>query len=289
MWNVASILSKTAEYLREKGLENPRLNAEVLLGHVLGLKRIDLYLNYHQPLQNGELSLFRSLVKRRLAGCPLQYLTGEAEFYSLSFQVDPAALIPRPETEILVKAILERLKPMAPPLKVADVGTGSGAIAIALAVHLREARFWATDRSAQALALARRNAHRHAVADRIFFSQGDLFEPLRGEEGTFTAVVSNPPYVSSDQLRELPREIRLHEPLMALDGGSDGLEVIRRLVAGAPQFLAEGGILALEVGAGQAAEVAKLMVKTEFLGRPQVLEDYAGVERVVLAERAAGR
>lgn len=282
---VVETLNKAADYLGERGLENPRLNAELLLEHVMGLRRIDLYLNHQLPLQGDELSTFRALVESRLAGYPLQYLTGETEFFSLRFQASSAALIPRPETEILVEAVLKRLGPLTPPLKVADLGTGSGIIAIALAVHLPEASLWATDRSPEALDLARRNAHRHGVQDRIRFFQGDLFNPLRGLEGTFSAVVSNPPYVSSGQLTDLPAEIRLHEPLMALDGGQDGLMVLRRVVDEASQFLSSGGILALEVGAGQAAAVANLMAKAGSLGDLQTIEDYAGVERVVLAEK----
>jgi len=285
MWTIAEILNKTAEYLGRKDIESPRLNAEVILGHILGLERIDLYLNYDRPLRAREMSAFRALVRRRLAGYPLQYLTGEREFFSLNFQVSPAVLIPRPETEILVQAVLEGLKSLGPPWKLLDLGTGSGVIAISLAVHLPEAHLRATDRSAEALALARRNAQRHGVAERISFLQGDLFEPLRGEEGTFMAVVSNPPYVSSGQIEDLPREIRLHEPLLALDGGPDGLKVIRRLVAKAAQFLVTDGILALEVGSGQAPAVKKLLAATGAFDLSRAIEDYAGIKRVVMAKR----
>jgi release factor glutamine methyltransferase len=282
---ISKILQETTEYLGKKNLQDPRLNAEVMLGHVLDLRRIDLYLNYDRPLRDPEVSAFKTLVKRRLAGFPLQYLTGEREFFSLSFQVSPAVLIPRPETEILVETVLEGLQSLGPPWKIVDLGTGSGVIAITLAVHLPEAHLRATDRSAEALALARRNAHRHGVADRISFSQGDLWEPLRGEEGTFMAVISNPPYVRRDQLKDLPPEIRLHEPLLALDGGPDGLEIIRRVVAEAPRFLSQNGLLALEIGMGQAPAVKKLLVATGAFGQPLVVEDYLGIERVVMAER----
>lgn len=285
MLTISKILQETTEYLGKKNLQDPRLNAEVMLGHVLDLRRIDLYLNYDRPLRDPEVSAFKTLVKRRLAGFPLQYLTGEREFFSLSFQVSPAVLIPRPETEILVETVLEGLQSLGPPWKIVDLGTGSGVIAITLAVHLPEAHLRATDRSAEALALARRNAHRHGVADRISFSQGDLWEPLRGEEGTFMAVISNPPYVRRDQLKDLPPEIRLHEPLLALDGGPDGLEIIRRVVAEAPRFLSQNGLLALEIGMGQAPAVKKLLVATGAFGQPLVVEDYLGIERVVMAER----
>jgi release factor glutamine methyltransferase len=251
----------------------------------LNLKRIDLYLNHDRPLREAELATYRGLIKRRLAGYPLQYLTGETEFYSLGFRVNSAALIPRPETEILVEAVLDRISDWPSRPKIADLGTGCGVIAISLAVHLPEALLVATDRSAQALDLAQANATRHGVTERIRFCPGDLFDALRGQEGSFAAVVSNPPYVRSGELESLPVEIRLHEPLLALDGGRDGLEIIRRLVNGAASFLTEGGILALEVGAGQALSVAKLMSSTGALSDPEVIKDYCGVERVVLAER----
>ncbi len=286
VWAIAEILSKTADYLKKKNLDNPRLNAEVMLGHVLDLRRIDLYLNYDRPLKDREVSAFRALVKDRLAGCPLQYLMGETEFFSLNFLVGPAALIPRPETEILVEAVLERLRSLGSSLKIADLGTGSGVIAVSLAVHLPGVRLWATDRSAEALGLARRNAQIHGVVERISFAQGDLFDPLKGKKGAFAAVVCNPPYISSDQLENLPPEIRNYEPLLALDGGSDGLEVIRRVVAEAPEFLTGGGLLVLEVGAGQAQVVGELIVKTGAFGEPRVIKDYAGVQRVVMVERA---
>ncbi len=287
VWTIGEILHQAAEHLQDKGVENSRLNAEIMLGHVLGLRRIELYLDYTRPLSGKELSSFRGMIKRRLAGCPLQYLTGETEFFSLAFQVNPSALIPRPETEILVEAVLDWVKVQELPWKIVDLGTGSGVIAIAVAIHLAEARLWATDRSAKALALARKNALRHEVLDRIRFCRGELFEPLKGQEEDLVAVVSNPPYVTSDQLKDLPREIRLHEPPLALDGGPDGLEVIRRVVAGAPQFLRPGGILAMEVGDGQAPGVQELVAKTRSFGSTWVVKDHQGVERVVMAEKAA--
>jgi release factor glutamine methyltransferase len=286
---VVEILSRTAQYLQGKGLENPRLNAEVMLGHVLDLQRVDLYLNHDRPLKEPELSAFRDLVRRRIAGWPLQYLTGRTEFLSLDFQLTPAVLIPRPETEILVETVLNQLRSWDSPVRIADVGTGSGIVAISLAVHLPRARLWATDRSPDALQLARVNAVRHGVNDRIDFLQGDLLEPLQGQEGSLTAVVSNPPYVRSAEMRELPPEIREHEPPLALDGGADGLAVIRRLVAQAPRFLVVGGHMALEVGAGQAPTVSQLMRNTGMLAEPRLVRDYHGVERVVMAQRSANR
>jgi release factor-specific protein-(glutamine-N5) methyltransferase len=236
MHTIGVILNQAANYLQEKGLENARLNAEIIIGTVLGLSRVELYLHFERPLSDGELSSVRDLIRRRLSGQPLQYLTGHAEFYSLTFRVGPAALIPRPETEILVEALLKRLPPQE-ELSLADVGTGCGNIVVTLAIHLPRARLWAIDSSTEALALAQENARAHGVEDRIGFLQGDLLTPLYRQQGTLAAVISNPPYVSTDQLEKLPAEIREHEPLAALDGGCDGLEVIRRLIPAAADML----------------------------------------------------
>lgn len=286
MYTIGEVLNRAATYLQEKGLENARLNAEIMLSTVLGLGRVDLYLRFDRPLSDQELSSVRDLIKRRLSGQPLQYLTRQTEFYSLTFQVSPAALIPRPETEILVSALLERLDPRTGDLSVADVGTGCGNIAVTLAVHLDGARLWAIDRSPEALALARTNARAHGVEERIEFLQGDLLEPLHRLTDRLRAVVSNPPYVSTDELKELPVEIREHEPLEALDGGRDGLEVFRRLIPAAAEMLAPEGWLALEIGAGQARPVETLISRTNSFGGTETIPDYAGIPRVILARKA---
>lgn len=288
MYTIGEILNRTANYLQQKGLENARLNAETMLSAVLDLRRIDLYLRFDRPVGDRELSAVRDLIKRRLGGHPLQYLTGKTEFYSLTFQVGPAALIPRPETEILVEALLERLGRREEELSVADVGTGCGNIAVTLAVHLDRARLWAIDRSSKALTLAQRNARAHGVADRIEFLQGDLFKPLHRQRGCLTAVVSNPPYVSTDELKELPAEIRDHEPLAALDGGRDGLEIIRRLITAAAGMLLPKGWLALEIGAGQDDRVRELISRTGCYRDMETIPDYSGIPRVILARKKSG-
>ncbi len=287
MHTIGEILNRSAKYLQQKGLENARLNAEFLLGKVVDLSRVDLYLHFDRPLSDQELSAVRHLIRRRLSGQPLQYLTGHTGFYSLTFRVSPAALIPRPETEILVSALLQRLKHRGEQLSVADVGTGCGNIAIALAVHLPGARLWAIDRSPEALALARENARSHGVEERIDFLQGDLLAPLHRRQGRLTAVISNPPYVSAGQLEKLPVEIRDHEPLMALNGGPDGLEVVRRLIPEAADMLSPGGWLALEIGAGQAQQVETIIARTKRYRDLETIPDYAGIPRVVLARRIA--
>jgi release factor glutamine methyltransferase len=286
VYTIGEILNRTTGYLQEKGLENARLNAETLLSAVLGLSRVDLYLRFDHPVGDGELRSLRDLIKRRLSGQPLQYLTGQAGFYSLTFQVGPAALIPRPETEILVEALLSRLDRHRDDLSVADVGTGCGNIAITLAVHLPGARLWATDRSPEALMLAQTNARTHGVKERIDFLQGDLLMPLRRQRGRLTAVISNPPYVSTGQLTELPVEIREHEPLTALDGGPDGLRIIRRLIAEAAEMLLPQGWLALEIGCGQSRQVERMISESGSYGDTETIPDYAGIPRVILTRTA---
>jgi release factor glutamine methyltransferase len=283
---VREVLGKTAAYFEQQGLQNPRLDGELLLGHVLGSNRVDLYLNHDRPLRDQELAALRELVRRRAGGEPVQYLTGETEFYSLGFKITPAALIPRPETEILVHAVLERLNSWPSAPRVADVGTGSGIIAIVLGVHLPRAQVWAIDRSEEALGLARENARRHAVADRIHFSRGDLLQPLEREEGGFAAIVSNPPYIRTAELDDLPGEIRQHEPVLALDGGADGLAVIRQLISRSPAFLAGGGFLALEIGAGQDQEIGGLLKEAAAFDQVVTVPDYSGIQRVILARRS---
>jgi release factor glutamine methyltransferase len=286
MYTIGEILHRTANYFEEKGLENPRLNAEILLGHTLDLKRIDLYLAYDRPLAEPQLRDYGELIKRRVTGYPLQYITGETEFYGLSYQISPAVFIPRPETEILVESVLERLRQQKGPFQVADLGTGSGNIAVTLAHHLPLASIWATDRSPEALAVAQTNASKHGVARQIRFLQGDLSAPLTGQEGSFTAVICNPPYISSEDLKQLPVEIRDHEPALALDGGADGLDVIRRLISQVPPYLSNGGFLALEVGDGQAGEVVGLVARRGTFQPARAVRDYSGADRVVLAHRA---
>jgi release factor glutamine methyltransferase len=286
VYTIGEVLQRAGQHLQHKGVENARLNADMLLGAILNLSRIDLYLNFDRPLTDEDLSAFRNMIRGRLGGQPLQYLTGSTEFYSLTLQVNPAALIPRPETEILVDVLLERLRLEQRIPLVADVGTGCGNIAIALAVHLPEARLWATDHSFEALALARENARRHGVEDRIHCVHGDLLEPLGELKGRLTAVVSNPPYVPTDDLDGLPVEIRKHEPLVALDGGKDGLEIIRRVVTEASKMLASEGWLALEIGAGQAQAVEQLIAQVNGAYRKAtIIPDYAGIPRVILTRK----
>lgn len=274
VWTVLKVLQWTAGYFSDKGIEGGRLDAELLLGDTLALDRVGLYLNYDRPLSAGELETFRAAVGRRAKREPLQYIRGQAEFWSLPFTVSPAVLIPRSDTEVLVE---EALKRIAGPGRILDVGTGSGAIAIALAHERPEASVEAVDLSAEALTVARGNAERNGVTDRVAMRQGDLRQ-LQG--AGYDLVVSNPPYIPSADLAGLMPEVREFEPLLALDGGADGLSAYRLLAAQAGALLKPGGWLLLEVGIDQAAAVTELL---QGAGLVEIFTraDYAGVARVV--------
>jgi release factor glutamine methyltransferase len=271
-WTILEVLRWTAGYLGEKGVPTPRLDAEVLLAHALGLDRVGLYLDYARPLQAAELARYRELVRRRAQREPVAYIRGYKEFWSLEFTVGPAVLIPRPETELLVEEALGLARQAR--ARIVEVGTGSGAVAVVLARELHQ-EVLATDSSAAALSVAGRNAQRHQAAVR--FVLGDLLAPFG--EAVFDIVVSNPPYVPRGEIAGVAPELSF-EPRAALDGGEDGLESIRGLVAEAPRVLAAGGWLLLEVGAGQAAEVSRLF---EAAGLVEVasVADLAGTPRVV--------
>jgi len=257
------------------------MEAEVLLAYVLGTSRAVLIAHPERPLTPAQLDRYQALVRRRAVDYPLPYLTGRLEFYGLEFEVTPEVLIPRPETETLVELALARR-----PRSAVDVGTGSGCIAVSLAVHLPEATIYATEISPAALAVARRNAERHGVAERVRLLAGDLLSPC---PGPVDLIVSNPPYVSTGEWASLPASVRDYEPSLALDGGPDGLDVVRRLLAQAPAVLAgplpaegrPGGALLIEIGAGQG-EAAANLARTFF---PQatlrVLPDLAGRDRVL--------
>ena len=274
VWTVLKVLQWTAGYFRDRGIEGGRLDAELLLSDTLQLDRVGLYLNYDRPLSAMELETFRAMVARRAKREPLQYIRGQAEFWSLPFTVNPAVLIPRPDTEVLVEEALQRL---SGPGRILDVGTGSGAIAIAIAHERPEARVEAVDLSPSALAVARGNAEANGVAERVTLSQGDLRQ-LQG--AGYDLVVSNPPYIPSADLAALMPEVREFEPLLALDGGADGLSAYRLLAAQARALLKPGGWLLLEVGIGQAEAVTELL-RAAGLVEIFTRADYAGVARVV--------
>jgi len=280
-WTVLKILNWTKGYLAEKGVENPRLEAEWMLCEALSLDRVGLYLNFDKPLNDAELAAFRGMVQRRAKREPLQYILGSQEFMGLDFQVTPAVLIPRHDTEVLVAEAVQR---GAGIRSILDIGTGSGCVAVALAKSLPEAEVSSVDVSAEALAVARDNAEKNQVSVRFF--HGSLFEPLAGRR--FDMIVSNPPYIPADEIATLQQEVRGFEPLGALDGGADGLDFYRSIVSGAPEHLTPGGWLLFEVGAGQAPQVLELLRTGGFPVDCFSQTDPAGIERVVGGRLANG-
>lgn len=284
-WTIAAILTWTKQYFSEKGVDNPRLDAEVLLSHVLGKDRLYLYVNFDQPLSPAELEAFRAAVKKRAMRTPVAYITGSKEFMNLDFIVSPAVLIPRPDTEILVEAALARLGSVESP-QVLDIGTGSGAIIISVLANIPNAQGAAVDISADALAVASENAKLNDVSTRLNFLQGDLFAPVYGHK--FDAVLSNPPYIPAADIAGLEPEVR-REPSLALDGGKDGLNYYRRIIKEGPAYLKQGGFIALEVGVGQAAQVAGLAEEQRILRPVEIIKDYAGIDRVVVLALSADR
>jgi release factor glutamine methyltransferase len=247
-WTIRALMEWTERHFQQKGIESPRLEAQLLLAHALECRKTELYTRWDEVIAEDKRGKFRDLIRRRLEGCPVQYLLGYREFFLLQLEVTPAVLIPRPETELLVTEALNHLKSRESP-RVLDIGTGSGCIAIALARRHKSAQLIATDISAEALEVARRNAARHGVAERIRFVHGDLLEPLGDER--FEMIVSNPPYVSGPEYTELAAHVREFEPRLALDGGPDGYAVYNRLIPAAAERLDFGGVLLLEIGSRQ--------------------------------------
>ena len=285
MWSVVELLEWTTGYFQQHGIPNPRLDAEVLLGHLLKKSRLQLYLHFEMPVFQEHLTPFRELIKKRIAHTPVSYLTNRKEFMSLDFYVDERVLIPRPETEQLVEAILTT--ETGNFQRLLELGTGSGVIATSLALKQPEWEIVATDISESALTVARKNAETHACAAQIQFLSGDLFEPIEAMntngDTRFDWIVCNPPYVKNTERDTLSRDVRDHEPEIALFAGDDGLDVIRRLIAAAPKYLALGGKLILEIGATQANAVRTLLAAETAYATYQLFTDYAGKERIVLA------
>jgi release factor glutamine methyltransferase len=284
-WTIGRLLMWTIDYLQKHGADSPRLDAEVLLAHARGCKRIELYTHFDETVPDDERAAMRELVQRRAKSEPVAYLVGGREFFSLELRVTPDVLIPRADTETLVVELLEQAKGIDSP-RILDAGTGSGAIAVAAAVHLPSARVTAIDLSAGALAVARENAEMHNVADRIRFLHGDLFGPLNNGE-QFELIASNPPYVRADEIDSLPPDVRLHEPLSALAAGPEGLDVIARLSADAPPFLVPGGRLLMEISPRQSAAVTRMLQSHGAYEDVRGVKDLSGGVRVMAARRRA--
>ena len=276
---LVEVLQKSAALFKQKGIDSPRLDAELIVGNVLELDRVALYLQHDRPLAEQEVDRIRELVRRRARREPLAYVLGHREFWSMDLLVRPGVLVPRPDTETLVEAALA-LVPEGERFFVADVGTGSGAVALAIAKERPEARVFATDIADDALRVAKENATRLGLEERVAFLKGPLLDPIPTDR-TIDLVVSNPPYIPSADIAGLMPDVRDYEPRLALDGGPDGLDVIRALIAASTR--ARRGI-AIEVGAGQAETVCALVREGGF---PQVRtrKDLAGIDRVVVGTR----
>jgi len=279
---VRQIILAAAETLRNAGIDSPMLDAELLLVKAIKVTRTYLLAHPEAPVPQESAGIFSSWVKRRATREPLAYILGEKEFYGLSFYVNSSVLIPRPETELLVDAGLQYLRWQNP--RAADIGTGSGAVAVTLAKYAPHAVIWATDISKDALSVAAKNAAEQGVGGRIHFAEGDLLAPLAGEK--FNLIISNPPYIPSGEIPHLMPEVSEYEPKGALDGGPDGLDVYHRIITGAPEYLLPGGMVALELGQGEWEPVRAMLLSAGFAG-VNVAKDYAGIERVatgVMAE-----
>ncbi len=291
---VVQALQGGTEILGRLGIDSARLDAEVLLGIVLGGGREQIYLNYETPLNIHDEELYRRLLLRRTRREPIAYITGHREFWSLDFYVTSEVLVPRPETELLVEATLGLIKETASQDKsvepgakfqVLDLGTGSGAIGVSLARERDDVEVWATDLSPSALEVARANANRHGVTERIHFDQGDIFEPIKDRRACFHGVVSNPPYVRRSEMEDLPRDVRDWEPKMALDGGADGLDFHRRIIEQGHLYLMDGGFIVLEIAPDMGEEVCHLFESVGQYSEGSIHPDLAGRNRLVSARK----
>jgi release factor glutamine methyltransferase len=286
-WTIRELIRTTSEYLQKKGIDEPRLTTELLLSHALAMKRVELYLNFDKPLRAHELDTFREFIKRRLANEPVQYIIGNTGFMGIEITTSEGVFIPRQETEVLVSVVKLWLEDRElENFILFDVGTGTGAIAIALARFFRGAKVFASDFSEIALGCARENASAQDLIDRITFLSGDLLQPFAGV-GQADAIVSNPPYVPAEEIERLP-EIVKREPVEALIGGREGLETIEKLIEASPVHLKAGGLLAFEIGINQAAPVTELLKGNGNFAHIKLVPDLRGIKRVATATLKTG-
>jgi len=289
-WTIKDLLKVSADYLKEKGTESPRLTAEVLLAHQLNVDRMDLYLDFEKPLLEKEIDGYRSLIKRRIGHEPLQYITGHKEFWSLEFMVNHHVLIPRPESELLVELSLSVLRNPSMnqdrPPRILDLCTGCGAIAVSLAKEIPHAVIWATDLFENALDVARLNAEKNGVCEAITFLHGDLWEPLSNKDVTFDVILSNPPYVAAEEYDALPPEVREYEPRHALDGKEGGLHFIRKIIHKASSFLCHDGWIIIEMAPNQTGRALELLNQSGEYGKTKSIKDHSRLERIVMAQKA---
>ena len=281
---VLEVIQRSTEFLQQKGIESPRLQIELMLARLLNVARLKLYLNFERVLTEAELSEARAMVKRRAAREPLQHILGSTSFCGFEIKCSRAALVPRPETELLAERAWHFLSKIVPTSSCLDLGTGTGCIAIAIAGNAPHAFVHAVDVSPEALALARENAIANDLADRIHFHQSDGFRALP-PDSRFNVIVSNPPYIASEEIKTLQPEVCEYDPWLALDGGSDGLDFYRRIAREAGSFLKPGGKVMVEFGDGQA-DALKKMFSDEMWIVDEIVDDYSARPRILIAERA---
>jgi release factor glutamine methyltransferase len=292
-WTIIDLVTWTTGYFKNHNIDSPRTTAEIFLAHVLNLRRIDLYLRYDQPLNEEELNQFKSLIRRRLRREPVAYIIGFREFWSLEIEVTPHTLIPRPETECLVEVCLSSLpkftmsekKPRK--FRILDLGTGTGAIILAIASERPGHEFFATDRSIEALKTAKRNAEKHGLENSIHFMAGDWLTAFK-EGPLFDMILANPPYIPTKTIPLLQPEIFHYEPHEALDGGLDGLYCLRQITGSAPLFLKPGGVLIMEMGYDQMAGMERVVGTAGSYGSVDFFKDYGGNNRVVKMQKTFG-
>ena len=283
VWTISSLLNWTINYFKSKGIESARLDAEVLLSHVLGQKRIYLYVHFDEPMEVKELAKFREYVAKRARHIPVAYILGQREFMGLDFKVTKDTLTPRPDTEILVENTIAEVNKNfgdKQSYDIVDIGTGSGAIILSLLKNLPKAKGFTVDISANAIAIAKENAQNLQVDDRCEFFVGDLFEPVKDK--VFDVIVSNPPYIPQKDIATLEIDVKDYEPLSALTDNKDGLSFYQRLFAQGMKYLKDGGFMAVEIGIYQAEPVKQMAIDNGWQNI-EIIKDYAGIDRVVLA------
>lgn len=286
-YKLIQILQLCTDYLTKKGIENARLNSELLVGHALNLSRVQLYLNFEKPITANEVENIRNYLKRRANHEPIQYILGETEFYSLKIKLNRHTLIPRPETEILVDTVLNQCMKIGNKkemFQILDVGAGSGNIAIALAKNLTNSRITAIDIQSEALKIAKENAEFHQLQNKIDFVQQNILDRNSALSTKFDIIVSNPPYISRDEFDSLPEEVKNFEPYIALDGGSDGLQIYHRLIELASSLLLLDGFVAVEIGANQADKIKNIFANSGAFQYIKIINDLNKLPRVLMAK-----
>jgi len=287
---IGQALKNIHEIFKNKGIINSEREAEILLSYSLEMSRSEIYLNSDRVLKDIKKTQLEKKIQKRIEKIPLQYITKYQEFMGMDFSVEKGVFIPRPETEILVEEVIKKLKnyKCSNKLEVADLGTGTGIIAVSIAKFIEDIIIYAADISKISLQTALKNAQKHACKDKIIFLQGDLFEPFIGriKKNSLDGIISNPPYIDSYDFKLLPPEVRDNEPKIALSGGIDGLDYYRKIIRKSPQYLKKNGFIALEVGMGQAKIIKELILKEDnYRQNVEIFKDYSGIERVVIAYR----